>query len=93
MYNEGHTKQHVILRVVGVVKRQQKFFGSCKFGVRNQSYNGCKQGIRTPNKTYAKALTTAAQSPYEFARCMVLGRVSGKTLMAQGISYQNPLGF
>ena len=51
------------------------------------------KGIRTPNKTYAKALTMATQCPYEFARCKVLGRVSGKTLMAQGISYQKTLGF
>ena len=65
----------------------------CKFHVSFACKIEASKGIRTPNKTYAKALTMATQCPYEFARCKVVGRLLGKTLMAQGISYQKTLGF
>ena len=78
MYNGKHRNASYLYEarrdrtLSGCCEKTTNVLGSCKFGVRNQGYNGCKQGIRTPNKTYAKALTTATQSLYEFARCKVL---------------------
>lgn len=80
--NDSHCKFRVRLTCIMKVRQTKRCnlatqcLISCKFGVRNQSYNESQRGIRTLYKTYTEALTMVTQYPYESVRRKVLGDTS-----------------